>query len=54
MRRVRWVTPAATQDRLDRDLWKQPRQADEMLGLTTEWLQDEIRLREQARSSSSE
>ncbi|MGQ0778355.1 MAG: hypothetical protein ACT4NY_28765 [Pseudonocardiales bacterium] len=46
-----WVAEAI-QDRLDRDMWERSKQVDQMLGITAEWMCEQMRLRDQARGEA--
>lgn len=46
-----WVAEAI-QDRLDREMWERSKQVDQMLGITEEWMSEQIRLRDQARGEA--
>ncbi|CRK59690.1 hypothetical protein [Alloactinosynnema sp. L-07] len=46
-----WVAEAI-QDRLDREMWEQSKVVDQMLGITQEWMYDQMRLRDQARGEA--
>lgn len=42
----------AVQDRLDRAMWEQSKQADELLGINDDWIRQQVKLREQAREQA--
>ena len=46
-----WVAEAI-RERLDRKMWERSKQADQMLGITEEWMYEQIRLRDQARGKA--
>lgn len=46
-----WVAEAI-QDRLDREMWERSKQVDQMLGITEEWMHEQVRLRDQARGEA--
>jgi hypothetical protein len=46
-----WVAEAI-QDRLDREMWERSKQVDQMLGITEEWMYEQVRLRDQARGEA--
>lgn len=46
-----WVAEAI-QDRLDREMWERSKQVDQMLGITEEWMYEQIQLRDHARGEA--
>lgn len=46
-----WVTEAI-QDRLDREMWQQSKEADLILGINDEWMLAEMLLRDESRSAA--
>jgi hypothetical protein len=46
-----WVAEAI-QDRLDREMWERSKQVDQMLGITEEWMHEQLQLRERARGEA--
>ena len=46
-----WVAEAI-QDRLDRDMWERSKEVDQLLGITQEWMYEQMRLRDQARGQA--
>ncbi|MCU1644670.1 MAG: hypothetical protein JWN03_4945 [Nocardia sp.] len=46
-----WVIEAI-QDRLEREMWEQSKVADQMLGITEEWMYEEMRLRDAVRAEA--
>lgn len=46
-----WVTEAI-QDRLDREMWQQSKEADALLGINDEWMLEEMTLRDESRSAA--
>lgn len=46
-----WV-PEAIQDRLDREMWERSKQVDQTLGITEEWMREQVRLRDHVRSEA--
>lgn len=46
-----WLAEAI-RERLDREMWERPKQVDQMLGITEEWMYEQMRLRDQARGEA--
>ncbi|RDI61715.1 hypothetical protein [Nocardia pseudobrasiliensis] len=46
-----WVVEAI-QDRLDREMWEQSKQVDAALGITEEWMYEQLRARDAVRSEA--
>ncbi|MEV6771021.1 hypothetical protein AB0N05_20605 [Nocardia sp. NPDC051030] len=46
-----WVVEAI-QDRLDREMWEQSKAVDQMLGITEDWMYEQVRLRDTIRAEA--
>ncbi|MFI9509473.1 hypothetical protein [Nocardia sp. NPDC052566] len=47
-----WVAEAI-QDRLDREMWESSKKVDDLLGITEEWMAEQVALRDTARTGES-